>query len=703
MSLNDVTGYVWRHRLPAAVLIVAVLGLIGLGDALTWWIAALIGFIALLAAFPKTLPEFFGILAGAFLLSLLALVGANVLAHLLHFPKLPIEVGLLIATAIFTPVAYWYLRNRDWSQRKSALCAGGLAFAFIFAAPIVYGLATEKKKPVPHSEDVASKLDVFIVTNGRTLPRPQELPADPALGEFDISYSVGFSSGDRVRWTLSGGTDANEAMVAAARGSRRPAEPAVPTLRAGTDPVLLLLVDGSPPVSADPATIPTTGGRPGDVAHWSRVARSARSEVGEMPTFALLRTRSEKRVRAWRGFVGAGKGVSVQDLGSQTLADAGFRLALAAPTSRKDLSLATLYQPILLFDKEEPVPRPLSIAALFAAGDVRLCHDRRALGTDCDEEPLLRPRELESGGTHLGLTTPAPRTLQRLAREDVATITRAPLPSARAVATGTVPRETPAAGTPLLDSREETDRPPPGAGSAIYVHPVSVKRDGRRLLYLDYWWYLTDNPVGVGDGALCGFGLVIAGVTCQNHQSDWEGITVVVDRTGAIPRIQAVQYAQHDSVVYYDWDLLVKHWRDDEVLQKMLTGVPNPFGRPIAFVSNGTHSTYPDRCGGCKQFANKKFGEGEHRGGTPWVGNYTATCGSLSCLQMLPTREFGRQPALWSAYDGPWGDRHCFFVYYCDSGSPPSAPGQQGRYGNPAHYDGYADAKFHFQPGRAEE
>ena len=61
--------------------------------------------------------------------------------------------------------------------------------------------------------------------------------------------------------------------------------------------------------------------------------------------------------------------------------------------------------------------------------------------------------------------------------------------------------------------------------------------------------------------------------------------------------------------------------------------------------------------------------------------------GRSSCLQMLPTRTGGRKPALWNAYTGQWGERHCELTFYCDSGSPPTAPGIQARYRSPAHYD----------------
>jgi hypothetical protein len=44
--------------------------------------------------------------------------------------------------------------------------------------------------------------------------------------------------------------------------------------------------------------------------------------------------------------------------------------------------------------------------------------------------------------------------------------------------------------------------------------------------------------VTVGLKAFCGAGLVIPGITCHDHQSDWEGLTVVVDRArdGSITR-----------------------------------------------------------------------------------------------------------------------------------------------------------------------
>jgi hypothetical protein len=71
----------------------------------------------------------------------------------------------------------------------------------------------------------------------------------------------------------------------------------------------------------------------------------------------------------------------------------------------------------------------------------------------------------------------------------------------------------------------------------------------------------------------------------------------------------------------------------------------------------------------------------------PWVGNAVPTCGVSDCLKLLPTARGGRDPALWNGFDGPWGARNCWLTYYCDSGSPPSAPGRQGRYQRPWDFD----------------
>lgn len=178
---------------------------------------------------------------------------------------------------------------------------------------------------------------------------------------------------------------------------------------------------------------------------------------------------------------------------------------------------------------------------------------------------------------------------------------------------------------------------------------------------------------------------------------------MVVDRTNTKPRIKAVQYAQHDNVVSYSWGELRERWEQPR-FQALVADVSDASSRPLAFVARGTHATYPTPCPrNCHQVAKSDVGEEPHDGKLLWVGDLTDACGRASCLQMLPTREGGAKPALWNAYNGPWGERHCFLTYYCDSGSPPTSPGKQGRYEHPASYDGYVNKKWEFESKPFEE
>lgn len=691
------------------VALAVLLGLLALLDAVDWKIAAGVGALALLAAWPRRpwLPRVDRAAvrgAGALLLALLALLGLNVVLHLVidafDLPRLSIPVGLIVATAVFAAVVYWSLRRAPYGCVRSLIAALTLALLSIVVTPILVGELTAKSSAVPKSTPVASKLDALIVTSGLPRGTPRELPRDPSLDGFDVRYSVGVAVGDGVRWTLVGGEDLHEALRAIAAGRERPAEAEAPLPRAGADSVLLLLVDGTPPVVEAPAELPSLPGEPGEIERWRRVAAAAAPP--DTPTFAFLQTTAESRLGRWqKGLTGWGEPVSAQALESLTATDAAARLAVAAPTSRADFTLAMEYRPVLLFDRAEPDPWPLAISTLFGdRGRAYLCHDFDVTGTDCGDEPIRKPAELESGGTHLRLDLLSSRRLRQLAREELAkqrkqAATEDPAAPAEEEA-GAAPEGVPPPGTAPPDA----PAPPPGAGTAIYVHPSSAERDGKHLLYLDYWWYLTDNPSAVGDGALCGAGLVIAGVTCDNHQSDWEGMTVVVDRSTAEPRAVAVHYAQHGDIVRYGWGMLRKRWDHSTKIAGLLAGVGDASTRPLAFVAEGTHSTYPIPCGDCSQVAHSELNDGPHRGDFGWVGNDSGACGRASCLRMLPTHDAGREPALWNAFDGPWGEHHCYLTYYCDSGSPPASPGHQGRYLHPAQYDGYVgkDWRFHRTP-----
>ncbi len=148
-----------------------------------------------------------------------------------------------------------------------------------------------------------------------------------------------------------------------------------------------------------------------------------------------------------------------------------------------------------------------------------------------------------------------------------------------------------------------------------------------------------------------------------------------------------MQYAQHDKVVHYSWGALRAHWSKSE--QRFLGQVADSATRPLAFSARGTHATYPFPCSACSQTTKhwwSRFHESGANGGLEWSGNNTSVCGDAPCLKLLPTRDQGRNPALWADYDGPWGEWHCWRSYYCNAGEPPPGPGHQTRFEHPERY-----------------
>jgi hypothetical protein len=698
-----------RWALPLAIAVLVLGGLYAVAEALNVWVAVGVGAAVSIAVWrPSWRCATLVILrlAGAIVVAFLAMVGValllNLLLGLLHHIhplrhlKVPIAIGLIVATVAFAAVAYWYLRRADWKVELAAPVALVLALLVVLGAPYLVGRLKADSSPVAAAHPVPSQLDLLIVTDGSAHPVVAPPLPSRLLSEFDITYSVGYAEGEQVRWTLLNGGDREAALTALAEGSHRPRQAGRPTPRPEADHVLLLYVNGTPPVVGDPAGLPNVEPEKDAVARWRGVAKSVRAETaGRLPSFALLQTTGRERLNRWRESARPNVPVSAQALGSQTATDAAARLAVAAPTAEQDFALALQYRPILLFDKREPVPRPLSITALFNEKRVRLCHDQGVAKTTCDD-PITNPELLENGGTHLRLDLPDPESLRREAFAEAYGSSSAEVGrEVSAAARETLPEALPPSGAVPRAEQERV-----GSQSAIYVHPVTVAREGRELLYLDYWWYLPYNPVKLGGGALCGAGLVIAGITCQDHESDWEGVTVVVDRSGGKPEPAAVQYAQHSHVVRYSWHLLQEKWGRLEERREDLRGGESSL-RPLVFVAVGTHASYPVPCpSGCRQFPDPGLPEEPHLGNLPWRGNDTSACGKSSCLQELPTHDGGREPALWNGYDGAWGELQCFLTYYCDSGTPPQSPGHQRRYEHPTWFDGYAgtDWRFHEAP-----
>ena len=226
---------------------------------------------------------------------------------------------------------------------------------------VKHSAAKAAAKKVGSPSPVGSRLDILIVTDGSVHPQPIDLPSDAALQELDVHFAVRVAEGNRVRWTFPDITDATQALKIAAAGASSPVDAGTHVARPDADQVMVLVADGSPLVTDRPQLLPEVTPS-ADPDHWERIAKSA--NVRGTPVFALLQTRADGQLEKWRDFVPGGSARSLQALGSPTVIDAAFRLALT--TSDDDYLLAQLYRPILLFDSKEPVPRPLSIEALFS-------------------------------------------------------------------------------------------------------------------------------------------------------------------------------------------------------------------------------------------------------------------------------------------------------------------------------------------------
>lgn len=557
------------------------------------------------------------------------------------------------------------------------IAAPALGVALLIAVPAAVRPERVKAVPIAERENVRSQIHLRIVSDGSVHEPPSPIALDPGLNGFDVRYSVGVADGTKVRWTLTDTPDHNAALAALADGRTAEPEAPPPAVPASADSLLMLLVDGTEPV-AKAAGFRTQSGT--DVDPWEPVRDAAGGTT--MPTFVALETEADARLARWKAIAGAdGDAVSLQRLGRPSVTEAALALAIESQSAMSDLILARDHRPILLFDSDEPVARAVSIDWLFHNGKIRQCDDE----DDCGAGPVPNSGALSNGGTHLRIDQAAwdsedeQRRLRALVRheaEDAKAGRTKPSDVSELVERAEAPPEV----------SSDADRI---AETAIYVHAVpDIARDGSRLLYLDYWWFLPDNPVAIGGKAFCGPGMVIPGVTCHNHESDWEGVTVVLNRSKTPPAIQEVHYAQHSHVVRFKWEDLAAHWKGKRYA-KFLEATENGSQRPLAFAAAGTHATYPFDCrDDCKQFADAGLGEDRHDGGLPWLGNYTNTCGSASCLQRIPTRVRGIEPALWNAFTGPWGSRNCAFGYYCDLGTAPSAPGMQPRYERPQACDG---------------
>jgi lysophospholipase L1-like esterase len=627
-------------RLVLAVLL-AVLAAIGLASLLPdlegWLKAAAVApllivvvhriVIAVVAVPPAV--EVAGFALGALVVPIAVLLGVDVLWGASPLARPAAGASLLIGVVVVGLAAWAYLRS--WwvpeATPQAVLWAVGVAAALMLVPPVGVWLYGEVHgDPGSLPGDVPAVSTLDVIVLRGGPGVPA--PGSPHRRGWEIRTWNGRVDGDRIIWGTAG------------------APPAVSSDHA--DRVLLLYVDGGPD-----ALTPDVGGteapaiaRPArdEVARWLALADEATPR--STPTYAVLRTGDPSRLESWhdaltdtaQGDARHGDALGPQDLGRATdTTELALRLGVLDPASDEDLALAAQHRPVLLFDSAERYRTPLNVDQLLRSGKIRQCLRGQPLARLCP--PLHSSADFDPDATNLSFSA------DELARV--------------------------------------------GADSTIYVNVTRSGNDRPNAIYLDYWWYLPDNPTGAAGGALCGAGFVIAGVTCHDHQSDWEGVTVTLD--GDAPADApplAISYAQHDGVVRYTWRAAQELWRRSES-RRLAAGLDTSM-RPLVFVARGTHAAYPVSCherkctvGGAPGIrAPKPLPENRHDGGRAWPGNDEAACKAI-CLEALPTHNGGRDAARWNAFGGVWGSQSCVLGIACTSSKAPPSPAGQSRYQQP--------------------
>jgi hypothetical protein len=204
-----------------------------------------------------------------------------------------------------------------------------------------------------------------------------------------------------------------------------------------------------------------------------------------------------------------------------------------------------------------------------------------------------------------------------------------------------------------------------GPRSAIYYH-VTQSND---RFYIDYWWFLRFNhfPRSL-PWASCRSQLARDNSICDEHEGDWEGVTVVTPPDDD-KQIDYVVYAAHKGTFRYAASEL-----------SLVDGT-----RPKVYVAQGSHASYPAPCSGdCHQPSGLAveglvdLPESSFDGHDDWVRDKDNCEPNApgSCLQSLSL-----QP--WTTWPGQWGAGCGDACGGATTATSPRSPGLQPRYQTP--------------------
>lgn len=203
-----------------------------------------------------------------------------------------------------------------------------------------------------------------------------------------------------------------------------------------------------------------------------------------------------------------------------------------------------------------------------------------------------------------------------------------------------------------------------GPRSAIYYNVT----ESNSRYYLDYWWFLRFNHFTRFDfDKSCLLAQAREAGLCDEHEGDWEGVTVVT-RPHSETQVEYVVYAAHKGTFRYSGAQL--QLRDGT--------------RPVVYLTEGGHSAYPLACAhSCLQPSDLAIDgvvppETDHDGRAPW-GRNTEACvpnAPESCLLSL-----AKQP--WTHWPGEWGAGCSAACGGALDANSPRSPGVQARFQTP--------------------
>lgn len=298
--------------------------------------------------------------------------------------------------------------------------------------------------------------------------------------------------------------------------------------------------------------------------------------------------------------------------------------------------LAERFRPWLEFDSGE-LWRPLRVSSLLDEGDHRFC-TRSAEAPDC--VPIENAGEFDSLTRAAGALGPA--TYIDIAGGSVQDY------------------HGPEKCTPA--SLEDCGT---GSRSAIYYH-VTESND---RFYVDYWWFLRFNHFPRSHpGISCHSQVAIENSVCDEHEGDWEGVTVVTPPDES-DKVDYVVYAAHKGTFRYTASQLTMH-----------DGT-----RPTVYVAQGSHASYPAPCAhDCSQPPALAVDglidlpESNFDGKVGWARNDEVCEPNApgSCLESLTAQA-------WTNWPGQWGAGCADACGKNEAANSPRSPGVQSRYQTP--------------------